>query len=128
MKIKTNLKMILSFMAIALVALAIAKASAISNRAQLDPGDFVLLQNGIKVGEIYVPERDPRATQYVEHWVLYNGYVYPGKDHSELKTEIRVARKSSYQSEADFFARTPFGPGFRYVRVDCTEADRLPGR
>jgi hypothetical protein len=128
MKIKTNLKMTLSFMAIALVALTIAKASAISTRAQLDPGDFVILQNGVQVGEIYVPERAPRATQYVEHWVLYNGYVYPSKDHSELKTEIRVARKSGYQSEADFFARAPFGPGFRYVRVDCTEADRLPGR
>ena len=122
-------KLALSFMAITLVALAVARASAISTGAQLDPsGIYDILQNGIRVGEVYVPERDPGATQYVEHWVLYNSYVYPSKDMPELKTEIRLAQKSNYESEADFFARAPFGPGFRYVRADCTDTDRLPGR
>jgi hypothetical protein len=122
-------KLALSFMAITLVALTVARASAISTGAQLDPsGIYDILQNGIRVGEVYVPERDPRATQYVEHWVLYNSYVYPSKDTPELKTEIRLAQKSNYESEADFFARVPFGPGFRYVRADCTDTDQLPGR
>jgi hypothetical protein len=122
-------KLTLSFFAITLVALTITRASAIPASAQLDPGaGYDLFQNGIRVGEVYVPERDPRATQYVEHWVLYNSYVYPSKDTPELKTEIRLAQKSSYESEADFFARVPFGPGFRYVRADCTDIDRLPGR
>ena len=132
MKVKSRrtwVKITLSLMAITLVALAVAKTSAISPRAQLDPtGGYEILQNGIRVGEIYVPERDPGTTQYVEHWVLYNSYVYPSKNQPELKTEIRVAQKSSYESEADFFARVPFGPGFRYVRADCTDIDRLPGR
>src|SRR5262245_19046688 len=119
----------LSFLAITLVALTIIRASAIPASAQLDPSDgYDVFQNGIRVGEIYVPERDPKATQYVEHWVLYNSYVFPSSDQPELKTEIRLAQKSSYESEADFFARAPFGPGFRYVRADCTDTDRLPGR
>jgi hypothetical protein len=130
-KLRTNrawLKMTLSFLAVALVALTVVKASAVSPRAQLDPGFFNIFQNGIRVGEIYVPERDPGASRYVEHWILYNSYVYPSRELPELKTEIRVSQKSAYESEADFFARAPFGPGFRYVRADCAEFDRLPGR
>jgi hypothetical protein len=122
------LKATLSLMAIAIVALTVAKASAIAPCAQVDPGYFNIFQNGIRVGEIYVPERDPGASQYVEHWILYNSYVYPSRDLPELKTEIRVSQKSAYESEADFFARAPFGLGSRYVRVHCTEFDRLPGR
>jgi hypothetical protein len=123
------MKMALSFIALALVSLAVARTSAISTSAQFDPGDgYEILQNGIRVGELYVPEREHGSTRYVEHWVLYNSYVYPGKDRPELKTEIRVAQKSRYESEADFFARVPFGPGFRYVRADCTDTDWLPGR
>lgn len=122
------LKMMLSFMVIAFVALTIARASVITPHAQLVPQCFDVLQNGIKVGEVYVPERDPKATQYVEHWVLFNSYVYPSKDQSDWTMEIRVAQRSNYESEADFFARVPWGPGFRYVRADCAESDRLPGR
>lgn len=96
-------------------------------RTQLDPiGGYYIIQNGIRVGEIYVPQRDLGAINYVEHWVLYNSYVYPGSD-ADLLTTIRVGRVG-YESEADFFARVPWGPGFRYVRVDCTDTDRLPGR
>lgn len=129
MKSKSDrVKALFSLMTIALVALTFAHAAPTPARTQMDPGVKRILQNGIQVGEIFVPERDPKATRYVEHWVLYNGYVYPGKDNPDVKTEIRESTKSSYESEADFFARVPFGPGFRYVRVDCTESDRLPGR
>jgi hypothetical protein len=44
-----------------------------------------------------------------------------------LKTTITLAREK-YASEEDFFARVPWGPGFRYVRVDCLDTDQLPGR
>jgi hypothetical protein len=120
--------MMLSFMVIALLALTIARASALTTHVQLDPDVYEVLQNGIRVGEIYVPARDPKATQYVEHWVLYNSYVYPSKDQPDWTMEIRAAQRSHYESEADFFARVPWGPGFRYVRADCAESDRLPGR
>ena len=118
----------LSFVVIALVALTGAKLTTISTHAQLQPDfSYDVLQNGIRVGEVYVPEHDPEAKQYVEHWVLYNSYVYPSKDDPKWNMEIRVAQRSNYKSEADFFARVPWGQGFRYVRAVCTESDRLPG-
>jgi hypothetical protein len=87
-----------------------------------------IFQKGIQVGEIYAPGNDPKATQYVEHWVLYDNYVYPGPAHPELATTIKAAPESDYENEADFFARVKWGPGFRYVRVDCIDTDKLPGR
>jgi len=121
-------KILLSCIVLALVALNVSKASAISTSAQMCAGIYAIIQNGIRVGEIYVPERNPKATQYVEHWVLYNSYVYPSPDQSHLKTEIRVEKQIGYESEADFFARVSWVPGYRYVRVDCTEFDKLPTR
>jgi hypothetical protein len=112
--------------ALAIPAFALAVTSPTPGKMQLGVGLHDILQNGIKTGEIYVPDRDPKAINYVEHWVLFNGYVYPGKD-PDLVTTIRMSQRG-YESEADFFARVPFGPGFRYVRVDCTDTDRLPGR
>ncbi|PWT88485.1 MAG: hypothetical protein C5B54_10610 [Acidobacteria bacterium] len=94
--------------------------------AQLDPGNFVIVQNRRIVGEIFVPEREPGQTNYVEHWVLFPDYIYPASGVS-LDTKIKLSRKT-YTSEADFFARVPWGPGFRYVRIDATDTDVLPGR
>jgi len=124
MKLKlrlTKAAVISSFIAV-IGALALAKSAP----PQIDVGYFEVFQNGIKAGEICVPPRDPEAINYVEHWVLFNNYVYPGRD-PELVTTIRVARRG-YADEADFFARVPWGPGFRYVRVDSTDTDKLPGR
>ncbi len=124
MKLKLRLtKAIITGSFIAVIgALALAK----STPAQIDPGFFEVLQNGVKAGEICVPARDVEAVNYVEHWVLFNNYVYPGRD-PELAPTIKVARRG-YADEADFFARVPWGPGFRYVRVDSTDTDKLPGR
>jgi hypothetical protein len=94
--------------------------------AQLDPGDFVIVQNGKIVGEIFVPQREVGQTNYVEHWVLFRGYTYPDADLS-LVTKIKPGTQR-YTSEADFFARVPWGSGFRYVRIDATDTDVLPGR
>jgi hypothetical protein len=113
----------LSLLFVFALALLMAKPTS----AQIDPNVYEIFQNGIKTGEIFVPDRDLSAINYVEHWVLFDSYVYPGKDPS-LVTTIKMARKRSYESETDFFARVPWGPGFRYVRVDSTDTDRLPGR
>jgi hypothetical protein len=94
--------------------------------AQIDPGNFVIVQNGKIVGEIFVPQRNAGQINYVEHWVLFRDYVYPDSDLS-LVTKIKTGRQR-YTSEADFFARVPWGPGFRYVRIDATDTDVLPGR
>ena len=52
--------------------------------AQLDPtgiktgAAFDLYEADNKVGEVYVPARDTHANYYLEHWVLFPNYVYPG--------------------------------------------------
>ena len=104
----------------------LAIAFALPAQAQIDPGNFDIFQNGRKVGEIFVPARAAGQTNYVEHWVLFRDYVYPDGDLS-LNTKIKASRRT-YTSEEDFFARVLWGPGFRYVRVDVTDTDSLPGR
>ena len=104
---------------------------AIPAQAQLDPGLHDIFQtdgfgNQVKGGEIYVPWREAGTTNYVEHWVLFDNYVYPSSE-NRVVTTIRPSRLS-YQSEEDFFARVAWGAGFRYVRVDSTDTDKLPGR
>ena len=106
----------------ALFALAFPLPAA----AQLDPGNHDVFQDGRKVGEIYVPAREPGATHYVEHWVLFSDYVYPNRQLSVVTT-IKASR-THYGSEAEFFARVAWGPGFRYVRVESYDTDQLPGR
>jgi hypothetical protein len=109
---------------VSLFTLSLAKPA----RTQLDPiGGYVIIQDNRVSGEIFVPQRDPDATHYVEHWVLYSNYIYPGSSDPNMLTTISVGRRS-YENEADFFANVPWGSGFRYVRVDCTDTDRLPGR
>jgi hypothetical protein len=108
------------------LAMIMALALAVPAKAQLDPGDFDIFQNGRKVGEIFVPARSALQTSYVEHWVLFSDYVYPDRDLS-LKTKIKAGRQR-YASEEDFFARVPWGRGYRYVRIEATDTDTLPGR
>ncbi len=114
-----------------LIAMLVTLTLAIPAQAQLDPGIHDIFQtdgfgNKVKVGEIYVPRRETGATNYVEHWVLFDNYVYPSAE-NRVVTTIRPSRLS-YQSEEDFFARVAWGTGFRYVRVDCLDTDRLPDR
>jgi len=80
----------------------------------------------VKAGAIFVPRREIGTTNYVEHWVLFDNYVYPSSENLVVTTIS--ASRLSYQSEEEFFARVAWGPGFRYVRVDCLDIDKLPGR
>lgn len=114
-----------------LVAILVTLALPFPTQAQVDPGLHDIFQTDgfgdrVKVGEIYVPQRAPGATSYLEHWVLFDNYVYPSAK-APVVTFIRPSR-SRYASEEDFFARVAWGPGFRYVRVDSFDTDRLPGR
>lgn len=120
-----KLALVLAAALIAAVAAGLPPA-----RAQLDPGfrSFDILQNGVKVGEIFRdPTVDPpEPDRYLEHWVLFDRYVYPG-ERADVATEIRVGR-AEYKNEKDFFARVPWRKGYRYVKVDCLDGTTLPGR
>ncbi|HVQ37439.1 MAG TPA: hypothetical protein VMS31_07900 [Pyrinomonadaceae bacterium] len=125
-KARTKAKAICS-----LVAILVTMALPIPTHAQFDPGLHEIFQTDgfgdpVKVGEMYVPERDRGAINYVEHWVLSDKYVYPSAE-ARVLTFFRPAR-NRYASEEDFFARVTWRPGFRYVRVDSTDTDVLPGR
>lgn len=99
---------------------------ALPAAAQLDPGNYDIRQHGRTVGEIYVPDRAEGATTYVEHWVLFRGYVYPS---SRRDSAIRIRRsQQADDSEEEFFRRVPWDTGFRYVRIDATDTDELPHR
>ena len=97
--------------------------------AQIQPDQYALYEDGVLAGEIYVPDRAPGQSLYAEHWILYPNYVYPSKANG-IKLEIVPAPETAthYTSEADFFARAPFGPGYRYVHTACNDTARLPGR
>jgi hypothetical protein len=108
----------------ALIAAPIVAGLTLASRAQLDPGSFEIRQKRRTVGEIFVPARAPGATRYVEHWVLFPEYAYPAPD-DPTATRIGVSRRA-YASDQDFFARVPWGPGFRYVTIDVAESSTLP--
>lgn len=107
------------------LALGLA-AMALPTYAQLDPDDrsFGLYQDGRLVGEIYRADTDPQ--RYVEHWVLYTGYVYPTAQNA-IVTEI-IPGLTRYTSVPGFLRRVPFAQGSRYVKVVCDDSATLPGR
>ena len=93
---------------------------------QVDPVNHDIFQDGKKVGEIYVPDREPGATNYIEHWVLFSDYIYPNRN-LPVVTTIKASRFHDASAE-QFFARVEWGPGFRYVRVEAFDTDKLPTR
>ncbi len=111
--------------AVAALAACLGAFSIVS--AQIDPLTYELVQSGVPVGIIYVPDRAPGATLYAERWILFPNYVYPGAN-NHVVTEIVPAERQFYTSEADFFRRAPWGTGFRYVHVASTDTTMLPGR
>ena len=98
---------------------------------QLDPeggkvgASFDLYESGNKVGEIYVPGRLPGTTHYVEHGVLFPGYVYPGPK-SLVTLKIVPKLTSPYADENDFFRRVRFDSGSKYIRVTADEFSQMP--
>jgi|SRR5262245_35410992 len=91
--------------------------------AQLDPGyKIYLIEDGVRVGEVFVPEREPGTAVYEEHWVLYAKYRYPGPNN--LRGLVIKAEPSEvpYRSTEDFFQRVPFGPKSTYIHITATES------
>lgn len=126
MRVLDRRKALLGFGAAAAVSALGAAGSAF---AQADPGDgraHDVFQNGIKVGEIFIPMRPKEAQEYLEHWILYPGYIYPGSYHPEASFTVKLG-KVNYASAGDFFSRAPFPEGSRYIRVHSAESFSLPG-
>jgi len=92
--------------------------------AQIDPGYFWLYQGGQLVGHVYVPGRPPGTTIYLEHWVLTDRYAYPNPTCQCATTLVPATTK--FANEEEFFAKVPWGPGYRYVLIDAKEASQLP--
>jgi len=66
------------------------------------------------------------GTNYVEHWVLFPGYVYPSAKNGVV-TELHVV-PHALSGEEEFLATVDFGEGYRYVRVECHDTTSIPGR
>lgn len=99
----------------ACLSLALLLLPAIA-RAQLEVGVMGIYQNGQEVGRIYVPSRGAKDDTYVEHWVLYPGYVYPSKHRPGLETLI-VPLEETFASLADFKNSLKLEPGSRTIEV-----------
>jgi hypothetical protein len=96
-------------------------------RAQIDPGGRIYLyENGIRSGEVYVPDRVAGQTQYTEHWVPYPNYLHPGPKFLGPMQVVPVTTEKPYASDAEFFKNVPFVKGSKYVRVDAEEFTSLP--
>jgi hypothetical protein len=59
--------------ALALVTLSLSCAAV---WAQMDPGQMVIVQGGFEAGAIDVADGRDKCS-YVEHWYLFENYVYP---------------------------------------------------
>ena len=114
---------------IAIVVSAAALVLAGAAWAQVDSGNKIgLYENGTKVGEVFVPERSPGQTRYMEHWVLSPNYQYPGPKFIGALEIVPSVTERPYADEADFFANAPWTAGSKYVRITSEEFTSLPGR
>ena len=110
----------------AMFAIVLAGVLSHTAKAQIDPIKIFLYENGVRVGEVYVPDRAAGQTTYVEDWVLYPNYLYPGPRFLGALQIVPDAFSPPYASEADFFSRVPFAAGSKYVRVTAQEYTSLP--
>ena len=120
---KKTLKYLLPAMMFAVLLAGLAHKA----KAQIDGGNRIyLIENGARVGEVYVPDRTPDQTQYVEDWVLYPNYRYPGPSFLGILNVVPNTSIMPYASETDFFQKVPFLAGSKYVRVTAQEYTSLP--
>ncbi len=94
---------------------------ALPTFAQLDVGSYQLEQDGITVGQVFVPERDPEDCNYREYWYLHKDYVYPS-DENNIGFTLESSQEATAQSVEEFLAEVEAKhPGGRLVIVDSTE-------
>jgi hypothetical protein len=109
---------------LAIAGTAAAFAALLAAQVPVDT-NITLFEAGNEVGQIYRGPGDPDARFYVEHWVLYPGYVYPGP-RTLAVLELAPKAVTPFESEQDFFRNASFPKGSKYVRVTAEEFDRLP--
>ena len=121
---KKKMKFLFAAMMFAIVLAGVLSHVA---EAQLDPGvKYYVYENGVRVAEIHVIDRPPDATQYVEDWVLYPNYLYPGPRFIGALQIIPSQTERPYASESDFLHNVPFTHGSKLVRVTAQEFTSLP--
>ncbi|MDX2149418.1 MAG: hypothetical protein SFV54_01690 [Bryobacteraceae bacterium] len=94
-------------------------------RGGLPGNTFDLFESGNKVGEIFEPARVAGANHYLQHWVLFSNYVYPGPKSLAVLSVVPQS-KSRYSDENDFFKRVAFAEGGKYIRVTADEYTDFP--
>jgi len=129
MTMKKMRKYLLAGLGLAVVLTGLSRHVA---QAQVDPEVKIYLvekgSTGVdqRVGEIYVHDREPGQTQYVEDWVLYPNYQYPGPNYLGMLNITPSPMERPYASQADYFQNVPFAKGSKYIRVTAQEFSSLP--
>lgn len=112
-----------------LCALLLSVVCGSAGYAQLDPTIRILIfQNGRVHGEVFVPERAPEELAYLEHWVIYPDFQYPGPGFIGALMLTPVPSMRPYADTQEFFRTAPFPAGSKYIQVESVESDTLPGR
>jgi hypothetical protein len=120
-------KMMMFLLPALMLALVLTGLMPHAAKAQVNPGlRYYLYENGIRAGEIYFPDRAPSQTNYVEDWVLYPNYLYPGPQFIGPLQIVPTPSEAPYASESDFFQKVPFEKGSKYIRVTAEEHTSLP--
>jgi hypothetical protein len=92
-----------------------------SVNAQLKPGSaYVLDKQGNIVGMVYIPEKKD-LKNYVEHWILFPDYVYPGDKNFDATLTVELTRDFKYDNLADFIDDNFCEKGCRYIEVKSVE-------
>lgn len=116
------IKRTLATLCVLLVSLCFLTTSAF---AQLDYDTYDIVQGGVIVGVIYVPQRGADTSVYSEYWVMSNHYVYPSQT-NPVVTSIVQATGYHYTSLTDFLTKVPWGDGFHFVTVTAYDRTTLP--
>lgn len=90
-----------------------------ASQAQIHQGHYEIRQNGVKVGEIFVPARGDAQVRYGEVWVVGTNYVYPSES-NKVGFEIKPTGKV-FKTEKDFLSSARSLAG-KIIRVEATEA------
>jgi hypothetical protein len=87
-------------------------------QSQIHQGHYEIRQNGVKVGEIFVPARGDGQARYGEVWVVGTNYVYPSESNN-TGFEIKPTGKK-FKTESDFLSAAK-ALGGKIIRVEATE-------